>query len=85
MAPRHLLSLLTAISLLAETAVAVVSQNYTSSRPNRSTMENYNMVSSYKKNLFKLMVDLEVGAINNCGFNKSKSGNPPDAIFSLTM
>jgi hypothetical protein len=48
-------------------------------------MENYNMVSSYKKNLFKLMADLEVGAINNCGFNKSKSGNPPDAIFGLTM
>nr|CAB3465754.1 unnamed protein product [Digitaria exilis] len=86
MAPRRFFSfLLTAIALFANTVVVVVSQNYTAVRSNCSTTGNYTVASLYQVNLFKLMHDLEAGAIENRGFNTSQAGDPPDAIFGLTM
>nr|CAB3461953.1 unnamed protein product [Digitaria exilis] len=87
MAPRRFLSfLLTAMALFANTVVVVVvSQNYAAVRPNCSTTDNYTVASLYQVNLFKLMHDLEAGAIENRGFNTSREGDPPDAIFGLAM
>jgi hypothetical protein len=88
MAPRHSFSiLLVAILLFTETTVAVVviSQNYATILCNCSTSDNYTIASSYKMNLVKLMANLEPDSVDDHGFRMSSAGEPPDAIFSLTM
>jgi hypothetical protein len=88
MAPRHSFSiLLVAILLVGETIVAVVviSQNYTTILRNCSTSDNYTVASSCKINLVKLMANLEPDSVDDHGFRMSSAGEPPDAIFGLTM
>jgi hypothetical protein len=88
MAPRHSFSiLLVAILLFTETTVAVVviSQNYATILCNCSTSDNYTIASSYKMNLVKLMANLEPDSVDDHGFRMSSAGEPPDAIFSLTI
>jgi hypothetical protein len=88
MAPRHSFSiLLVAILLVGETIVAVVviSQNYTTILRNCSTSDNYTIASSCKINLVKLMANLEPDSVDDHGFRMSSAGEPPDAIFGLTM
>ncbi|CAL4892385.1 unnamed protein product [Urochloa decumbens] len=86
MAPWHSFSiLLIAISLFAQTAVVVVSQNYTAALRNCSIAGKYPVASLSKTNFVRIMADLEPGSNETHGFTTRSEGNPPDTIFGLTM
>ncbi|XP_062204676.1 L-type lectin-domain containing receptor kinase IX.1-like [Phragmites australis] len=82
---RFVILIVTVVLWFAGAAVLVAGQHYTAYEPYCSTTGNYTTGSPYQVNLFRLVGELQAGAIANRGFDDGMAGEAPDSVFGLAM